>query len=176
MRYTQETGEILQKKEIAPGIYDITVNLPKIAKAASVGQFVNIYCGGFTLRRPISLCGFDQKLGTVRLVFEVRGEGTKCLAEYSAGDMLDVVGPLGHGFSMTDSAKKAVIVGGALAPRRFAGCGILPAERSGDNRFSHRVGGNPSAGLPPQEQRPYSAPTTAPPAITVLPLRRLRNI
>ena len=114
MRYTQETGEILQKKEIAPGIYDITVNLPKIAKAASVGQFVNISCGGFTLRRPISLCGFDQKLGTVRLVFEVRGEGTKCLAEYSVGDMLDVVGPLGHGFSMTDSAKKAVIVGGGI--------------------------------------------------------------
>ena len=139
MRYTQETGEILQKKEIAPGIYDIIIHLPKIAKAASVGQFVNISCGGFTLRRPISLCGFDQKLGTVRLVFEVRGEGTKCLAEYSVGDMLDVVGPLGHGFSMTDSAKKAVIVGAASHPPLLP-VANSPAERGGDNRFSHRVG------------------------------------
>ena len=60
MRYTQETGEILQKKEIAPGIYDITVNLPKIAKAASVGQFVNIYCGGFTCAARFPCAGLTK--------------------------------------------------------------------------------------------------------------------
>jgi dihydroorotate dehydrogenase electron transfer subunit len=114
LRYTQETGEILQKEEIAPGIYDITVNLPKIAKAALAGKFVNIICDGMMLRRPISICGFNSELGTLRMVFEVRGKGTEWLSGRGVGDMLDIVGPLGRGFSLVDKTKKAVIVGGGI--------------------------------------------------------------
>lgn len=118
MRYTQETGNIINKTEIAPGIFDIKLLSPEIAKVAKVGQFVNVLCDGYTLRRPISLCGFDGALGTLRLVFEVRGKGTDWLAKLNTGDSMDIIGPLGHGFSMTDPSKKAVIVGGGSAPPR----------------------------------------------------------
>jgi len=114
LRYTQETGVIIEKREIAPGIFDVAVSLPVIAKAAHAGQFVNIICGDYLLRRPISICGFDPEKGTLRMVFEIRGKGTKWLAERETGDTLDVVGPLGHGFSLVDNTKKAVIIGGGI--------------------------------------------------------------
>lgn len=114
MRYTQEQCKLLYKAEIAPGIYNCTLSAPQIASAASAGQFVNILCDGYQLRRPISICGFDETLGILRLVFEVRGKGTAWLAERQAGDVLDLVGPLGHGFPLPDAGKKAILVGGGI--------------------------------------------------------------
>ncbi|MDD3693441.1 MAG: dihydroorotate dehydrogenase electron transfer subunit [Oscillospiraceae bacterium] len=114
MRYTQETAKIMSKCEIAPGVFDITVLSPVIAKSARAGQFVNVLCNGLTLRRPISLCGFNREQGTLRLVFEVRGKGTDWLSGLKTGDRLDIIGPLGHGFTLYDKNKKAVIVGGGI--------------------------------------------------------------
>lgn len=113
MRYTQENSKLLHKTEIAPGVYSCTLSAPKIAGAAA-GQFVQILCGNHSLRRPISICGFDAALGILRLVFEVRGKGTAWLAQRQAGEELDIVGPLGHGFPLNDPAKKAVLVGGGI--------------------------------------------------------------
>ena len=114
MRYTQENGKLLYMNEIAPGVYNCTLSAPKIAGAASAGQFVQVLCGSYELRRPISICGFDAQLGILRLVFEIRGKGTAWLAERQAGEMLDLVGPLGHGFPLSDPGKKAVLVGGGI--------------------------------------------------------------
>ncbi|MDD4546026.1 MAG: dihydroorotate dehydrogenase electron transfer subunit [Oscillospiraceae bacterium] len=114
LRYTQELGKILNKTEIAKGTFDVTLHSPEIANIAVAGQFVNILCDGFTLRRPISLCGFDSKKGILRIVFEIRGKGTEWLSRLQVGDNMDIIGPLGHGFSLIDSSKKAVIVGGGV--------------------------------------------------------------
>lgn len=139
MRYTQETGTIRFIAEIAPGIYNCLVHAPKIAAAASVGQFVNVLCGGYELRRPISLCGFDAGLGLLRLVFEVRGKGTRWLSQRQAGEELDLVGPLGHGFPLMDRNSRAVLVGGGigtppllpLAQRYGSGATAITGFRSG---------------------------------------------
>ena len=85
MRYTQENSKLLHKAEIAPGIYNFTLSAPEIAKAAAAGQFVNVLCGAHTLRRPISICSASAAEGTVRLVFAVRGEGTRALAANKIG-------------------------------------------------------------------------------------------
>ena len=100
MRYTQEYAKILYIAETAPGIYNMTLAAPVIAGAAAPGQFVNILCEPYTLRRPISICGFDAGLGVLRLVFEIRGKGTRWLAGREKGETLDLVGPLGHGFPL----------------------------------------------------------------------------
>ena len=62
-------------------------------------QFVHVKCGhSRLLRRPISICGWGEN--RLRIVFEVRGEGTEWLARRKAGDTLDVLGPLGCGFQV----------------------------------------------------------------------------
>ncbi|MGN1089842.1 MAG: dihydroorotate dehydrogenase electron transfer subunit [Huintestinicola sp.] len=115
MKYTQGVYPIISKKAIAAEIYDMTILCPDVAKAASCGQFVNIKAEGFMLRRPISICGIDKEKGTLRIVFEVRGKGTKALSQLSEGDMIDIVAPLGgRGFTLLEKGKKAVIIGGGI--------------------------------------------------------------
>ena len=127
MRYTQEQAAILHIEEIAPGVYNTVLSTKTIASAASAGQFVQVLCEPYQLRRPISIAGFDPALGILRLIFEVRGKGTAWLAQRQKGDSLDLIGPLGHGFPLTDASKKAVLVGGGigtpplLPPAQFHG-------------------------------------------------------
>ncbi len=130
MKYTQGIYPILSKKSIAAEIYDMTILCPEIAKAAQCGQFVNIKADGFMLRRPISICGIDKEKGTLRIIFEVRGKGTKALSQLSEGQMIDIVAPLGgRGFTLLDNNKKAVIIGGGIGNPP-----MLPiAEHYGDN-------------------------------------------
>lgn len=71
MKYTQGKYIITEKKAIAREIYSFTILCPEVAQVASPGQFVHIRANGFTLRRPISICGIDKEKGTLRIVFEV---------------------------------------------------------------------------------------------------------
>ncbi|MFT9078392.1 MAG: dihydroorotate dehydrogenase electron transfer subunit, partial [Ethanoligenens sp.] len=51
---------VLSKENSAAGVYDVWVSAPQ-AETAKAGQFVGIRCGGFTLRRPISICEIDRE-------------------------------------------------------------------------------------------------------------------
>ncbi len=101
--------------------YSFTLEAPALAAAISgPGQFVHIKCGhSRLLRRPISICDWDGE--TLRIVFEVRGEGTAWLARRSAGDRLDVLGPLGQGFRMA-RGEKLLLVGGGIGVPPMLGC------------------------------------------------------
>ncbi len=96
----QEIGTIEEINTLAEGMLDFRLRLPKIAALARPGQFLHILCGDHTLRRPISICDCDPEKGIVRMVFEIRGEGTAWLADRKTGDSLDVLGPIGHGFDL----------------------------------------------------------------------------
>lgn len=113
MKYVQGKYPIIAKTTLAREVYDFTVCCPKIAKAAEPGQFVTIAADGFPLRRPVSLCGIDKENGTIRLVFEVRGKGTKEISGLREGDMIDIIAPLGRGFRLKDY-KTAILVGGGI--------------------------------------------------------------
>lgn len=116
MSYTCATYPIIHKQNLAKGIYSFVVKAPQIAKNAAAGQFANIAVSGYTLRRPISICGFDAEKGEVRFVFEERGKGTAELAKLHEGDCMDILGPLGHGFELPESGKIIVIGGGIGTP------------------------------------------------------------
>lgn len=93
--------------------YRFVIACPNLAGESWCGRFVNIQCGEKTLRRPISICEIDQENGTITLVFEVRGEGTKWLSERKAGEELNILGPLGNGF-FPDQTKPAIFIGGGI--------------------------------------------------------------
>ena len=114
MKYTQGKYLILSKKTLAKEIYDLTILCPDVAEVAVAGQFVNVKVEGFMLRRPISICSIDKNKGTLRIIFEVRGEGTKVMSQLAEGAMIDIVAPLGgRGFEM-DGYETAVIIGGGI--------------------------------------------------------------
>jgi dihydroorotate dehydrogenase electron transfer subunit len=109
-----ELGPITYKKRLNDTTFDIWVLAPETAALARPGQFVMVKCEDCTLRRPISLCEIDRPAGRIRLVFDVRGEGTSWLAGRKTGDVLDVFGPLGNGFELGDTKQSAVFVGGGI--------------------------------------------------------------
>ena len=81
---------------------------------AACGQFVHLLPVGCTLRRPISICEINKAAGTLTIVFEVKGTGTDALANVRAGENVDILGPLGHGFTILPEAKHVVVVGGGI--------------------------------------------------------------
>ncbi|MGI6291675.1 MAG: dihydroorotate dehydrogenase electron transfer subunit [Bacteroidales bacterium] len=84
------------------------------------GQFVNILVEGSPttmLRRPISICDVNAETNTLLLYIKQVGDGTRQLAQLKKGDNINIVYPLGNGFT-TDNVKNPLLVGG--------GTGIAP--------------------------------------------------
>jgi len=104
---------VLDKKQISGEIYDFWVEYSDVS-SVKPGQFVNVKCNGFTLRRPISICEIDRGNGRLRLVFEVRGEGTRVLSSTEVGGSIDILAPLGNGFNLGETSRRAVFVGGGI--------------------------------------------------------------
>lgn len=87
---------IIDKKLLAPEIYLMNIEAPRIAKSAKPGQFVIIRMDEKGERIPLTICDYDTGRGTVTIVFQAVGGSTKKMAQYNAGDyFLDFVGPLG---------------------------------------------------------------------------------
>jgi len=122
MKYDTQFCRLLRKIERRPGIFDFTVENREFAAEAQPGQFAHLLVPGKPLRRPISICDADPWQGTLRLVFQIRGEGTEILSRFKEGQYLDILAPLGHGFTLGDPSRKAVFVGGGIGvpPLLFA--------------------------------------------------------
>lgn len=108
----------------------LTVEAPEIARTAQPGQFVHLRAGEYCdplLRRPISICRADREKGIISLWYQVVGRGTILLSRLKTGMTLDVMGPLGKGFTRdipsARGAKKAYLIGGGMgiAPLCFLG-------------------------------------------------------
>jgi dihydroorotate dehydrogenase electron transfer subunit len=92
----------------------ICVDAPDIATAARPGQFVTVGCGpDFTLRRPLSIHRLDES-GKIYFLFAVVGGGTLWLSQRLKGEELDLLGPLGNGFSVQPTSKKLLLAAGGI--------------------------------------------------------------
>ncbi len=107
---------VKENREIAKGIYQMSFSEPEIAKETKPGQFINIYCKSkaLLLPRPISICEVDGASGLVTIVYAVVGKGTKELAGVKSGETVRVLGPLGNGFDLNESAQHSILVSGGV--------------------------------------------------------------
>ncbi|MBP7602287.1 MAG: dihydroorotate dehydrogenase electron transfer subunit [Spirochaetes bacterium] len=83
------------------------------ATAPAPGQFVNIKTTAGTdplVRRPFSIFDFDR--GIMEIVVRVIGRGTRLLGEMRAGARVDMLGPLGRGFTLIEGGRALLIGGG----------------------------------------------------------------
>ena len=76
------------------------------------GQFVNIQLSGKFLRRPISVCDYDEK--TLTIVYKVVGKGTAQMAAMQAGETLDILTGLGNGYDLSLTGEAPVLLGGGV--------------------------------------------------------------
>ena len=91
------------------------------------GQFVNIKLEGQYLRRPISICDYDE--GTLTIIYKVVGVGTEHMSKMTAGQTLNVLVGLGNGYDLSLSGEHPVLVGGGVGvPPLYKLCKLLKAE------------------------------------------------
>ena len=91
------------------------------------GQFAQIRVDGSKetfLRRPVSIHNVDRQANEVSFLVQIVGEGTRALSRLQTGDTLNVILPLGNGFTMPESPdEKVLLVGGGVgvAPLLYLG-------------------------------------------------------
>jgi dihydroorotate dehydrogenase electron transfer subunit len=104
--------------------FRFAIDAPAIGRDARPGQFVMVKVTEGTvplLRRPLGI--HDADANGFELFFRVAGQGTEILSRKRPGERLDIIGPLGRGFTVDTAAngKTAFLVGGGrgIAPLYF---------------------------------------------------------
>ena len=145
----QVTAEILRNDKVM-GPYPpsntlsswfMQISCPEIVRQAKPGQFVMVRCGEETvLRRPLSIHRIEGdrlallyavKGDRLALLHAVIGKGTQWLAARQPGQEVDILGPLGKGFTVHADSRNLLLVAGGMgiAPLMFLADGAVAEGR-----------------------------------------------
>lgn len=111
---------VASNAEVTSGVFLMWLEAPHIAAEAQPGQFVTVRCTDLTLRRPFSihrssfLMGEDVGEGGIAILFKITGKGTLWLSQRKEGEKIDVLGPLGNGFTIQPKASHLLLVAGGI--------------------------------------------------------------
>lgn len=103
--------QIIENAQIAPKVYllDLAGDTSMVKRP---GQFCQVQIPGFYLRRPISICDWDENGMT--LIYKVIGEGTEALSRLETGTMLDALNGLGNGYDVDACGNSPLVIGGGV--------------------------------------------------------------
>ena len=118
----QTVFEIVTNRPLTESVYEMTLKGDTSA-ITRPGQFVELSLEGYFLRRPISVCNYNE--GTLTLIYKVVGKGTAQMATLAAGTKIDTLTGLGNGFDTSVEHNHALLVGG--------GVGVPPLYRLARN-------------------------------------------
>lgn len=115
----QEQMTIVSIREVADRIYEMVLEGSLVNEISSPGQFVHIRVNDTyepLLRRPISIASYERDSRRMTLLFRAEGRGTGLLALTPPGSAVNVLGPLGNGFSPDHSepGSTALLIGGGI--------------------------------------------------------------
>ncbi|EFX40744.1 dihydroorotate dehydrogenase electron transfer subunit [Streptococcus peroris] len=112
-----ETMKVVAQEEIAPAIYKLVLE-GEMVEAMRAGQFLHLRVpdDAHLLRRPISISSIDKSKKQCHLIYRIEGSGTAIFSTLKAGDSLDVMGPQGNGFDLSDldQCSRVLLVGGGI--------------------------------------------------------------
>ena len=92
------------------------VKLPSLSPGQFVELLVNESNHAF-LRRPFSIHSVSPETNTLRLLVQIKGEGTNKLSRTRVGGKVNLIYPLGNSFTLPET-RNVLLVGG--------GCGVAP--------------------------------------------------
>ena len=118
--------KIKENQKIAKNTYKMVL-LGDTSGIENCGQFVNIALEGLYLRRPISVCDYEE--GNLTLIYKAVGEGTELMAKLTEGQELDILVGLGNGYDTAKSGNAPLLIGGGVGvPPLYALCKKLISE------------------------------------------------
>ncbi|MCE5278507.1 MAG: sulfide/dihydroorotate dehydrogenase-like FAD/NAD-binding protein [Planctomycetaceae bacterium] len=105
--------EVVSNDKLAPEVHRIVIKAPRVAKARQAGQFVIVRCAEGAERIPLTIADADAAAGTVTLIIQTIGEGTREITALPPGQAIrDVAGPLGQATEIHKWGRVACIGGG----------------------------------------------------------------
>lgn len=122
----QEIFTVKSNVPIANSVYKMVLcgNTDAITRP---GQFVNLKLDGFFLRRPISVCDWDQE--SLTIIYKVVGNGTEAMSRMASGEKIDLLVGLGNGYDTSKSGDAPLLIGGGVGvPPMYALCKQLIKE------------------------------------------------
>lgn len=102
--------EIIENKPLTDSVFQMKLK-GNIGGVTNAGQFVNIKLDGLYLRRPISVCDYEND--TLTIVYKVVGKGTEQMSQMTSGS-LDVLTGLGNGYNIDNNAQNVLLLGGGV--------------------------------------------------------------
>lgn len=143
-----ERVEVRRNDRLTEGVGLLVLSAPRIASTVAPGQFVHLRVSvgaDFLLRRPFSVHRATDE--TIEVLYQVLGRGTRELSERRSGDVMDAIGPLGHGWQVPEGASHVLLVAGGLgaAPlgmlaERLSGRGVAVSVAQGAPTAARLVG------------------------------------
>ncbi len=107
----QSIFTVISNEALTESVYKMVLSGDTSAITAP-GQFVNIQLDGLFLRRPISVCDYDDT--TLTLLYKVVGKGTQAMSAMPAGTQLDILTGLGNGYDLSPAGDCPVLIGGGV--------------------------------------------------------------
>lgn len=119
--------EIIENNKIAKDVYKMIIK-GDTSYIRAPGQFINIQVPGYYLRRPISICDYDEE--TITIIYKIVGNGTDKLSQMKKGETLDILTGLGNGYNikMVKGDTPLLIGGGVGTPPMYRLCKDLIKE------------------------------------------------
>lgn len=102
---------VLSNNALTKDVYKMVLE-GDTSSLSAPGQFVNIKLDGLYLRRPISVCDYDEN--TLTIIYKVVGKGTEQMSKMGKGKILDILSGLGNGFDSSKSGEKPLVIGGGV--------------------------------------------------------------
>ena len=121
----QSIFTIIENKALTKDVFKMVLEGDTSAITAS-GQFVNIQLSGKFLRRPISVCDWNET--TLTIVYKVVGHGTKQMSEMQVGEQLDILTGLGNGYDLSLAGNAPLLIGGGVGVPPMYGAAKKLAE------------------------------------------------
>lgn len=125
---------VVNREPLGEQYFALTLQHPDQMPPIQAGQFVEVevrHNRQVMLRRPISIHDVDPDRNTLKLLIQIVGEGTRQLSQLREGDTVNLVYPLGRGFSLEGQHPLLVGGGAGIAPlyylaRCYRSRGVVP--------------------------------------------------
>ena len=109
-------NNILHKVELAPKVYELIIQAPRIAHKAQPGQFVLVMADERGERIPLTIADFNRQRGTITIVLTVVGTSSHKISCLQVGDSFHaLIGPLGKASEIEDVGTVVMVAGGVGA-------------------------------------------------------------
>jgi dihydroorotate dehydrogenase electron transfer subunit len=110
-----EDARILAQRAWPGRQYVLRVHAPRAARTALPGTFAHIACDpSVPMRRPLSIMRANADEGWLEFLYKPKGHGLDMLATREAGEVLSVLAPIGHGFTVDPARPRLLALGGGV--------------------------------------------------------------